>query len=472
MKRLFLFFTTLLVSHCAGAQVKKWTLKDCIDQAFAKNLDVQQGALNVRNSFIDFNQSKLALLPNANASAGQNYQFGRTIDRFTNTFVNQTLRTNNVSLGANLTIFNGLQNQNTIKQQNLALQATQESLEATKNTIALNVASLFLQILFNKENLVNNQNQVDATKRQIERAEILYNAGSTDQSNLLSLKAQVANEELTLINTKNLYNSNLINLKNLIQAPANEEFEIEAPDIDSAINAVKFSASDAYQANLNRMPQIKASELRIQSAMMYTRVARGLRSPNISLYANLSTVYSQSNKEVLNLQVTGTSPTNYFTENTFTRILQPTYSYDTKTIGFGKQLKNNFGQSLGVSLNWTLFNANQINSQILKSKISLEQSQLDYEKTKNALYTDINLAQNDYNAAEARLNATKNSFEAQQLNLDYADKKFTSGVLNSVDFLAIKNSYTNSQSLMLQAKYEFVFRSMILDYYNGKSISL
>lgn len=462
----------LLLSLTFGqinAQTDGFTLKQCIEYAWMNNLDVRQYMLNARSSELDATQARLAMLPSVSTSAGQNYQFGRTIDRFTNTFINQTIRTNNFSLNASVMLYSGMQNINNIKSKDLLNSASNESIQTIKNQIALSISAAFLQAIQAEENIKNARFQIESTRTRIDRAQKMVDAGTSDLSALLSLKAQLANEELNLVTAESSKSSAIINLKTLMQMPVESELNISIPEIAEEIPGNEFSATEIYQLALGNMPQVKAAEMQYQSSVFQSKYARGFMAPSISLYGNISTVYSQSAKTITGATQTGTQPIGV-TQNSNDIVLQPTFSYNTQTIDFGKQLKDNLGQSLGVSMSWTLFNGFQVHNQYQKSKIQIQSSEINLLKIKNTLLNDIQIAVTNYNSALARYKAAKNNIEAQKLSLDYVQKRYDAGASTSFDFIQAKNSYLQAQSSETQARFELLFRALVLEYYKGKPI--
>lgn len=464
----------LIFSVSAGqisAQSESFTLKQCIEYAWMNNLDVRQYTLNARSSELDAWQARTALLPSINGSAGQNYQFGRTIDRFTNTYINQTIRTNNFSINSSITLYNGLQNINNIRSKDLLKSANEESVQTIKNQIALNISAAFLQAIQAEESIKNAQLQIEITKTRIDKAQKQVDAGTADLSQLLSLKAQVANEQLNLVTAQNSKSSAIINLKTLMQMSIESELNISIPDFSGDIPTNVFSAAEIYQIALGNMPQVKAAELQYKAAAFQTKISRGYMAPTISLYGNIGTVYSQSAKTITGVTQTGTQPIG-ITQNSNELVLSPTYAYNTQTIGFSKQLKDNLGQSLGVSMSWNLFNGFQVQNQYQKAKIQVQSSEISLLKIKNTLLNDIQIAVTNYNSAKARYEASRNNVEAQKVSLDYIQKRYDAGASTSFDFIQAKNGYLQAQANETQARYELIFRALILEYYQGKPIQL
>lgn len=468
-------YRALLIFFLGGAsllnaQDHDFTLRQCIEYAWLNNPDVRQAVLSNEMARIDKRQSYTNLLPNISLNGGQNYQFGRTIDRFSNQFTDQTIRSNNFSLNAGLLLFNGLQNQNNIRMQKALEQASNRNIDAGRNQIALSVANAFLLIIQADENIKNARFQTESTQQNIIRASKLYEAGRTDQGNLLMLKAQLANEELNLVNAENSKNAALLNLKTLMQYPADKSLDIVAPAIPEELLINTLGVQELYAIAVESMPQIKAAAYQAEAAGFQSRISKGSRYPSISLYASLSTVFSQNAKTITGYQLAGIQPIGY-TQGGDT-VFQPLLRYQTATIDFGKQLRDNLGQGAGITLNWNIFNGFQVRNQIQKAAINKQISDINLQRAKNNLMNEINSALNSYNAARARFNASKNSVEAQKLSYEFLQKRFEAGAGTSYDFIQAKNSYLQSQSQELQARYELLFRSLILEFYKGNPIQL
>jgi outer membrane protein len=471
MIRKFILPSFLIVCSQIFGQVNTFSLKQCIEYAWMNNLDVRQYILNSESSNIDLKQSKSSILPSLSASAGQNYQFGRSIDRFTNQFSNQTIRSNNFSLNASLLLFGGFQTQNNIKRASATQKAAQENIYTIKNQIALSVANGFLQAIQSEENIKNLNFQVETSKQRVIKAQKMVDAGTADLSNLLTLKAQLANEQYNVVTAINAKNASLLNLKTLLQMGNDQELNLSMPVVSMDIISNSFSVNELYQIALENMPQIKSAILQNEAAKYQTRTAQGSMFPTISLFGSLSTVYSQSAQIYSNPTIVGSQIIGY-TQTNNEAVVQPTFSYQISTKAFSKQISDNLGQGAGISLSWNIFNAFQVQNQIQKSKINEALSDLNLLKVKNTLLNEINSAMNSYNAAKAKYDAAINNVEAQKMSFDYIQKRFDAGVTNSYDFIQSKNNLLQSQSNEIQSRYELVFRGLILEFYKGNPINL
>jgi outer membrane protein len=313
--------------------------------------------------------------------------------------------------------------------------------------------------------------QVETTKQRVIKAQKMVDAGTADLSSLLSLKAQLANEQYNVVTAINAKNASMLNLKTLLQMGNDKDLNLSMPVVSMDIISNAFSVNELYQIALENMPQIKSAILQNEAAKYQTRITQGSMFPTIALFGSLSTVYSQSAQIYSNPTIIGTQVIGY-TQTNNELVVQPTYSYQKSTKAFNQQLTDNLGQGAGISLSWNIFNAFQVQNQIQKARINEALSDLNLLKVKNNLLNEINSAMNSYNAAKAKHDAAMNNVEAQKMSFDYIQKRFDAGVTNSYDFIQSKNNLLQSQSNEIQARYELVFRGLILEFYKGNPINL
>ncbi len=237
-----------------------WTLRECVDYALANNLQVKRSELSLALSNIDKRQAKLAMLPTVNAFGSYGYNWGRGIDPVTNQFVSSQ-RNGYTSLGASseLNLFNGLRVQNTIKQASRDLEASEQDLAKSRNDVSLNVISLFINVVFNKELVENAKLQLSSSQQQLERTQKLVAAGSLPKSNELNLRAQVATNELNLINQENSLNLSLLQLQQALQLPARDDFDVEVPAITAEDLILDQTSDEIYQIAKGTMPEIRST---------------------------------------------------------------------------------------------------------------------------------------------------------------------------------------------------------------------
>ncbi len=459
---------------------QKWDLQQCIDYALANNLTVKQSQLNIQRAEIGLTQSKYNLLPNLNAQGSYGYNFGQRIDPFTNQFATERVQTNNFFMSSSLDLFNGFSKQNTIKRNEADLSASKYDLKTIQNDISLQLCLAYLQILRNNENAGIAQEQLSLTESQVNRTQILVDAGQFPQGNLYDIQAQYAQEELNLINAQNAIDLAVLNLTQIMQLTPQEaaEFDIVNPDLsDEGQEMLDKSAMDIYIRAKQEMPQIQAAEQRKSLAEYDLKVADGNLYPNLSLSGSVGSGYSGANRIIVgdgtNLGLVPIGQVQETGDPVLSLREQTIYSDgDYKTKSFSDQLSDNFNQNIELRLTIPIFNGLSARSSVSRARINRLDADISYAQISNQLrfeieqaYADARAAMNSFMAAQKAVLALKESF-------NYAQVRFDQGVINTVQFGDIKTQYTNAQSNMNNAKYDFVFRTKILDFYLGNPITL
>ncbi len=447
MKRKFLFlgFILLLGAVTAMAQPKAWTLEECIAHALQNNIRIKQQEIMTQYQQSALEQSKLNLLPTLNGSASHNYAFGRALDETTYEFTeNETVQSNNFYAGSNVTLFHGLVNYNTIQKNKYQLLASEQDLERFRDDISLSIAMAYLQILLNQELVTATEAQVELTRQQIERTGKLVEAGSVARGNLLDIEAQAAREELQLVNLQNQLTLSLLTLAQMLELPNADDFAVAVPVITVDDQAVRGGPLDIYSIAEKSRPEILSAEYQLKSAELDLAIARGGRSPRLSLGATASTGYSDK------------------------RLKPVTF----EAYPFGEQLNDNLNYGLGFSLNIPIFNGWQVNTGIRNSRLGIENSQYALENTKKELYKSIQQAFTDATGAMKKYNASQKAVASMEEAFRYAEQKLDVGLVTAVEYNQSKTQLLNAQSEMAQAKYEFVFKTKVLDFYRGIPLTL
>jgi outer membrane protein len=470
------FIAVLIVAVSATSALnaqKKWTLEECISHAVTQNISIKGTELNLESTSINLSQSQYSRLPSVNANASNTYNFGQTIDPFTNQFATNTVRSNSFFLNAQVTVFNGFQTLNTVKANKTELRAAETDLQKMKNDISLNVANIYLQILFNKELLRNAESQLEVTKVQALRIEKLVAAGSQPQGAQFDIEAQMAQEELNQINAKNQLDLSLLNLRQLLLIESSEEFEVIEPNIENIDKGKVLSTPGAiYENSLTIMPEIKSSEYRLVAAEQSLKASRGAYSPRISLNGSYGTGYSGASRELASTSNLGLQPTGAVVQGTNEPILAPAFTSIFQDKSFNDQLRDNINSSIGISLSVPIFNGLNARSNVSRSKVQFSQAELALTESKLQLRQQIESAYLDATAASKRFESASASVKALTESFKYTQERFNVGLLNSFDFSNEKNRLIQSQSNLLQAKYEYIFKTQVLEFYQGKTISL
>ncbi len=467
---LLLFVCLFQIKIAQGQEL--WSLERCIEHATKNNISILQTELQMQQAGLDVRQTNLSRYPTLNGSMGQSYNFGRTVDPITNTFQNQTVGSSFFQLTTNGTIYRGSQINNLAKQQQLAFMASQKDLEVTVNNIGLSISNFYLQVLLAKELEKTADLRKATTQEQVDRMEKLVAAGALSRDNLLNLKAQLANDEVTRINAVNQVKIAKLNLVLLLQLPFSDNFDIVVPANELEPSIVVDPISDIYQYASNNQPEIKAAELRSLSAEKGLAFAKGGYLPTLGYSANINSTYSDRFIEVTGLELTGTQTVGFLNGDPSQLVLAPTFRPLTQTTPFGTQFRNNLGQQFSVFLSVPILNGGQNKTNVQRAKIGINQAQLNLYQNKNTLYQNVSQAYVDYQTSLTRNNANEANLEAQQENYEFAKIRFEQGAINSIDFGNIRTAYETAISTQIQNKYELIFRSKVIDFYLGKPIKL
>ena len=445
MKNLLSLFIGILLLGNSGHLVAQetWNLQKCFDYAIENNILIKQQGLNSRYSENLLKQAKNDKLPNLNAQVGNDFSFGRSLT-YDNTYDNINSASVSGYLNTDFTIFNGMTLSNTVKQREMDLQVTLQEMQKTKDDIMLAIAAEYLQILFAEEVIGVTEANIEVTKYQINRTKQLVEAGSLAKGALLEIEAQLAREELQLVNNQNDLQLSYLNLYQFLDLPIAESFKIEKPKLPEVqANLTIMNAFDVFNNAINIRPEIKAAQLRVESAMKQLEIAKGNQYPSLSFGANYYNLYN----------------------NQYTDI-------NGDKISFGDQLKNNRRSSLGLSLSIPIFNRFQVKNSISNSQLQIEDYKYQLQTARNVLRKDIELVYTNALAALNRYISTQKAVDSMKEAFRYTEEKFNVGMINSVEYNQSKNNLTVAQSDLIQAKYEYIFRTKILDFYNGVPISL
>jgi outer membrane protein len=351
-------------------------------------------------------------------------------------------------------LFSGLQNYNTIKKNEYELLAGEQDLQNIKDNIALSVALDYLQILLNKELVVATENQLQITKQQIEKSRKLVDAGSIAKGNLLQIEAQAAQEELQFINIKNQLDISYLNISQLLELKTPEGFEIISPEISIDTNGViSGNIDEIFAAAQGTRPEVKSSELKLTASEYDMKIALGGRSPKLSMNHSFSTGYSDIRKKTLGLDPLTSAP------------IYGKYP-------FADQVNDNISYGIGFTLNIPILNGWQVTKNIANSKLGIESNHYALEGVKKQLYKSIQQAYTDAIAALKKYNASIKAVSSSEESFRYIEQKFNVGMVTSVDYNAGKTQLLKAQSDMSQAKYEFIFKTKVLDFYKGVPLNL
>ncbi len=475
MSHIFIRFSLSLAFICcitfSHAQ-ESWSLEQCITFAQQNNIQLKQAALSTELSQDSYLQSKLGLLPNLNASSSYGINTGKNIGPTSNLFVNQTIRSGNFSLASNVTLFSGFSKINEMRKAYFDFMASKYSTEQLTNDISLSVATAYLQILFAQEQFANATAQEQLMQDQVDRTKQLVDAGVLAQGSLLQIQSQQALEELNTVNAKNQLSLAKLNLQQLLNMDHQVDIVIPTLKIPVGMAFQEMNAGTIYETALNIQPGIKSAELKLKGAEKGLNAARGAYSPSLSLFGSLSSQYSNAVKKIKDGSTTYEPFLIGFDSMTLAPVytLQPNYQFENTPLG--DQINDNFGQAFGISLNFPLFNGWMTHTNVSRSKINLLNEQYNLDLQKQQLKKSVETAFNDAVAGKDRYSAALKSESSFELSFNYTKQKFDAGLLTSFDYVTAQNSLSKARSETLQAKFEYIFKLKVLDYYQGKPLNL
>ncbi len=446
---IILFLGLFVLSIDANAQ-KLWSLEDCITYANENNIEIKQSVLSVNSADHDLEQSKYNLAPSLNGSATHSLGWGRSFDQSENTFANTNTQQSYFSLTSQVTLFNGLQIINNIRQKQFDYLAQKYASDKIKNDMSLNIAASYLMILFNIELANNAQRQVDISKEQINRTKIQVDAGAVSSASSYDIEAQGAADEATLVTAKNKVMLAYLDLMQLLDMESSKDFDIEKPEFEIMGTPSLLPAETIYNKSVTIMPEIKSAEYKVESAMRSISIVKGQRSPRLYLNGSYGTSYSDQR---LNVDSQG-------------------FPIPNDVMSFGDQFIENRNATLGIGLSIPIFNSYQVATNIKKAEIYYESANLSLQSEKLRLRKSIESAYADAVAAYQTYLSRKTSVEAFNNSFLFTQDKFNVGMVNSTDYNVVKIQLANAESDLASAKFDYIFKTKILDFYLGKSMSL
>lgn len=477
MRKVFLGLLTLS-ALIVQSQDNKWDLKRCVEYAREHNVQVRQQHIQANLAHLDYTQAKYSQLPNLNGSLQGGWNFGRSVDQVNYTYSTQTFFQTNASLSSNVTLFNWFSRINTTRANKLTSEAERLQEEKIKNDVSLNVANLYLQVLFNIQQADINQTRLKQSRAQFDNTRKQVDAGALPELNAVELEAQLGVDSANWIQAKTNIELSILQLKNALNLPADTTFSIETPPVESipVDNILEESPGAIYELALNSLPQFRANDLRLQAAERRHKAAKGQLLPSISAYAQLNTLSNNRTMEgygnfvELN-PIIGTVGTLPGALEVNSILKQRMYS-DYRNTNFLKQYSNNFGQNLGFSVSVPIFNGLQARNNVQRQKLSIQSQQITLEQDKLNMKRDIYDAHQQALGAFEKYHASVKSVESAQKAFDFATRRYEIGVLQTIQWLNNQNTLAEAKINALIAQFDYVFKMKVLEFYKGQGIKL
>ena len=438
MKKTIISLSLILMGVCHLQAQETWDLQRCITHAIEHNLSIKQKEAARNQSEVEMNTAQWSRMPNLNGNIGQSFNFGRALQA-DNTYGNRNTRNTNFSLGTNIPLFTGMQIPNSIALSKLNLKAATEDLAKAKEDISIQVASYFLQVLFNEELTKIARNQVALSQEQLDRKVAFFKNGKASEAEVLEAKSRLAQDQLSLVQAENNHQLALLDLSQLLELPSPEGFQINVPDIDNFSVHLTLPEEVYAQAMMNK-PAIKAAQYRLQGAEKSIKIAQSGYYPQLSFGAGIGT--------------------NYY------------HLSGIENAPFSTQWDQNMNKYLQFSLSIPIFNRFQTRNRVKSARIQHTALSWQLEESKKALYKEIQQAYYNALAAESKYKSSQSASESAEASFRLMSEKYANGKASATEYNEMRTAWMKALSDGVQAKYEFVYRSKILDFYKGVPLTL
>lgn len=450
MKQVSLIILSCLLLLPAGMKAeddmpKQWKLRDCIDYALEHNITIRRNRINVESTQEDVKTAKADFLPSLSGNVSQrivnrpNSASGTIIsgDNIT-TSESKTSYNGSYGIDANWTVYNGSKRVNTVKQQQLNTRMAELTVDQSENSIEESITQLYVQILYSAEAVKVNESTLEVSRKEFERGQALFDAGSIASSDLAQLEAQVSNDNYLLVTSQTTLQNYKLQLKQLLELDGDFEMNLYLPQLDDSSVLIPLpTKDDVYQTALNLRPEIESGKLNIEASDMNIKIARAGYIPTLSLSAGIGTTNANGSD-----------------------------------FSFSEQVKQNWNNSLGLTLSIPIFDKRQTKSAINKAKLQRQTSQLDLMDEQKTLYKTIESLWLSANSAQQQYVAATQKLKSTQASYTLVSEQFNLGMKNTVELLTEKNNLLSAQQETLQAKYTAILNAGLLRFYQGEEINL
>lgn len=436
VKLLVLLLLSVMTQTALMAQ-QSWTLEECIEYAHANNLQVKQQMIAVKQAEINVKQSKLDFIPSFNASAGHNFNWGKSVNINDLEITNQLTQSTTANVSASTPVIEGLAKHNVLKSNRTQLHISQQEVEKLKNEITISITQAYLQVLLSMEIEKSARESFNSVEQQVARTKMLVDAGSQPYSALLDIEAQLAAERVQLVTATNDIKSNSLTLAQLMDLPQGTTFNIEIPEIDDSLTLFIKEEIDGIYNRATTLPQIRSAELMLQKSRYDYKTQKGYLYPSISFNAGYGTYFS-----------------------------------DSQSSRFFDQFNENRNPSIGFSLSVPIFNGWRRSAAVRNARLNVESAKIELERRHHNLYKEIQQASNNAENSYEKYKAALQNMKASEESFQYVEDKFNAGALNGTDYIVAKTNLFKSQSEFYQTKFQYIFQLKILDFYKGTPIKL
>jgi outer membrane protein len=437
----------LFLGLLSQAQSKKWTLEECVDYAIKNNISIKQSELDTKSASIEKSSAVGNFLPTFDINGSHSWNIGLNQNIITNLLENQTTQFTSAGISSNVAIYNGMQNQNRLRRANLAIVASEYQLSKMKDDISLNVANAFLQILFNKENLKVQKEQLSNNEKQLLRSQELVNAGVVPRGDLLDIKATVATNNQAIVTAENALLISKLSLAQLLQLDNFQDFDVADANYDAKESSTLLQTPAAIFAKAKEeRVELKIAKANLEMAESDLKIAKGAYQPSLQGFYSLNTRAGYTDRVI---GFNGTTP-----------IFAP-------ALPLFEQFDNNKGHSFGFQMNIPLLNGFSVRNNVDRSKIAFDRSKIAFSQQELDLERNVFTAFTDAKGAMKANESAIITLEARQEAYNYAKEKFAVGMLNAFDLNQSQTLFVNAQSEVVRTKYDYIFRVKVIEFYFG-----
>lgn len=474
---LLLFTNCMLAQGNQPVAGEKWDLRKCVDYALENNISIKQQDIQAQIAQLTYRQSFSSQFPSLNMGANVGLNTGRSIDRTTNQFTTESILYNSFSLQTNVDVFNWFSKRNTIAGDRLETDASRAAVEKLKNDISLNVAAAYLQVLLAKEQINVSKVQIAQTDSQLYNTRIQVREGNLPELNVAELEAQLAADSSSLISAIGTERQSLLLLQSLLNLDAGLPFDVTAPPVEfiPVDPIAELQPESVYLLAVKNLPQQQVNKLRLAAARKYQDAAKGNMYPSVSLGASLGTNYStiKNNQKLLSALPIGVD-TIAAVSGSNEPVVVPKfdYRYNFYASPYGRQLGDNFNNSVGLSISVPIFNGRSARTNWEKQKLNVRNLALQQDLDNMTLKQDIYKAYTDAITSLQKFNSTTKSVAASQKAYDFAQKRYDLGLMNTIDLLTNQNNLFRAKIERLSAQFDYVFKMKVLEFYKGQGLKL
>lgn len=481
--RLLVLIIISLFNSNVLAQDNKWDLRRCVEYGMKNNITVKQAEIQADRSEINFKQSSLQPLPSLSYGLTHGFSFGRTLDRTTNVYTSRSAMFQQMSLQSNVLLYNFNSTRNNVLASKYSLDADKATVEKAMNDVALNIAQQYLRALLSYEQVGISLLVLDQTKAQLSNTRKLVDAGSLPELNAAELEATLARDSATYIQAKSQAELDKLSLKAVLNLPADQSFELVIPEVDKipVDNILEIYPDDVYQAALKSQPQIRVNDLRLLAAEKGFKVAEARMKPTLTAFGQLATNFNQFLLKGAGVNFTGEQQTGSYIKqgSSLIPVYSPTYDvlYEKRNFseywnGFSRQLRDQFGQGVGISLNVPILNGGQARANMHRAKVDIKSSQLSIDRDKLQLKQDIYNAYYSASGAFQTYLAREKALATAIRSFELANRRYELGVMQTIEWLSNQNNVTRARIDKAVAQYEYIFRMKVLEFYKGQGLKL